>query len=590
VLFGAFSAIAVALYREALLGPFLSDDIAYLVTHPYTAPLSWRNVWEIFDPWGPAKLYAANYAPVHLLLTAVERHIFAEALLGYHLVNLFVHATNAVLLVAWLRRAGIADALAVAAGLFFLVHPANVEAVAWASQLKTNASLAFGLGALLALRRAPPAAAALFALSLLTKASGLFALPTAAVWLWADRDATRRDLAWLSLWVVIAVVYAVPQFASFAHLGQVEVEAYADLWVHVRTIAAVGVRYLLMAFTGIGVSAWQDPDPALSWLDPWWLAALPLGAVLGWRLIVGLRERRFEAVFWMAAAASFAPVSQIFPFSTPVADRYLYFILPGLLGGALLWARQGFERPRDWHPAPTEATRRLLVGGAAVAAAALIAGLGWQSAVRARIWQSETRMLLDSARHYPEGSSALVLRARSAAQAGDVASSVSALRAAADRGLDRFAALEQDPGLAPIRNTPEFRSLMQEIAGRWIAMAQRRGYSTQPELRFLAIAHATRGEYAEAVTALEGALAAGGPLDDVVRAELEATRAELAASGDGSGALEGGRREAPGQVPSEAPADRAGEAPADRAGEAPADRASGAPADEGGGERGAPLP
>ena len=123
---------------------------------------------------------------------------------------------------------------------------------------------------------------------------------------------------------------------------------------------------------------------------------------------------------------------------------------------------------------------------------------------------------------------------------------------------------------------------MQEIAGRWIAMAQRRGYSTQPELRFLAIAHATRGEYTEAVKALEGALAAGGPLDDVVRAELEATRAELAASDDGSGTLEEGGREAPGQVLREAPADRAGEAPADRA--------SGAPADEEGGERGAPLP
>jgi tetratricopeptide (TPR) repeat protein len=519
-----FGLVATSLYRDALSGPFLSDDIAYLVTHPYTAPLSLRNVWEILDPWGPAKLYAANYAPVHLLLTAVERHIFADALLGYHLVNVWIHAANAVLLIAWLRGAGIPAIAAAWAGLFFLVHPANVEAVAWASQLKTNASLTFALGSLLALRRAPLVSASLFALSLLTKASGLFALPTAAAWLWATPAASRRDWAWLAGWVAIAGLYAIPQFGSFAHLGQVEVEAYADAWVHTRSVAAVGARYLVMAPTAIGVSAWQDPDPARSWLDPWWLASLPLLALLGWRLVAGLRARRLEAAFWTSAAAAFAPVSQVFPFATPVADRYLYFILPGLLGGSLLWGRTALER---WRRAGGASDPRAL----AVVALALawIVALGWQTAGRAGIWQSETRLLLDAARNYPEGGTAQILRARSAAQLGDVETAVAALRIAVDRGLDRFTALEQDPGLAPIRDAPEFRALIREMAGGWIALAKRRGYSTQPELRFMAIAHATRGEYAEAVRALEAALAAGGPQDPLIRSELEAARARLAA-------------------------------------------------------------
>jgi hypothetical protein len=527
--FASFAVVAVSLYRDALQGPFLSDDIAYLVTHPYTAPLSWQNVWEILDPWGPAKLYAANYAPVHLLLTAIERHIFADALRGYHLVNLGIHAANATLLVAWLRMAAIPGRMALVAGLFFLVHPANVEAVAWASQLKTNASLAFALGALLALQRRPVLAAALFALSLLTKASGLFALPTAAVWLFAAPGSRRRDFAWIGVWTIIAALYAMPQFASFAHLGQVEVEAYADPWVHARTVAAVGARYLVMAPTAVGVSAWQDPDPALSWLDPWWLASLPLGALLGWRLLVGLRARRLEAAFWMSAAAAFAPVSQVFPFPTPVADRYLYFILPGLLGGALLWAGEAFGRLRPGTDARSRDPRLAIAG---VAALAWIVALGWQTSERAEIWQSETRLLLDAARHYPNGSSAAILRARSAAQRGDVAGAVAALRVAAERGLDRFTALEQDPGLAPIRHTPEFRALMREMAGGWIELAKRRGYSTQPELRFMAIAHSTRGEQEEAVAALEAALAAGGPQSDTIRAELAAARAELAANTD----------------------------------------------------------
>jgi tetratricopeptide (TPR) repeat protein len=482
-------------------------------------------VWEIFDPWGPAKLYAANYAPVHLLLTAVERHIFADWLPGYHLVNVGIHAANAVLLVAWLRGAGIAAGASLAAGLFFLVHPANVEAVAWASQLKTNASLAFALGALLAWRRAPPLALGLFALSLGTKASGLFALPTAAVWLWASPAASRRDWLWLAAWTGIAGLYAMPQFASFAHLGRVEVAAYADPWVHLRSVAAVGARYLVMAPTAIGVSAWQDPDPARSWLDPWWLASLPLLGVLAWRLAAGLRARRLEAAFWVSAAAAFAPVSQVFPFATPVADRYLYFILPGLLGGVLLWVQGAL--PARWRAA-REGSPDPRVLALAALALAWIAALGWQTAGRAKIWQSETRLLLDAARHYPEGGTAQILRARRAAQAGDVATAMAALRIAVDRGLDRFTALEQDPGLAPIRQTPEFRALMREMAGRWIELAKRRGYSTQPELRFMAIAHSTRGEYAAAVDALEAALVAGGPQDELIRSELAAARARLA--------------------------------------------------------------
>ena len=531
-LFAAFAAVATGLYHPALRGPFLFDDVIYLVSHPYTETLSVANVVAILDPFGHARFYSANYEPVHLLAAAVERHIFADALIGYHLVNLFVHTGNAVLLVAWLRAAPVPAAAALGGGLFFLVHPANVEAVAWMSQLKTTGSLAFAFGALLLLRRWPPIAALLFALSLLTKAAGLFALPAAAAWLWADPGARRRDWLWLGGWLVIAAMYAVPQFSAFAHLGEVEVPAFHDPWVHARTIAAVGARYLAMAPAAIGVSAWQEPPPATSWLDPWWLAALPLGVLLGWRTLVCLRRRSPEAAFWVSAAAAFAPVSQLFPFATPVADRYLYTILPGLIGGVLVAGAQ-VRWLADAHGARRAATIAL--------PAALMLWFAWQTSERAALWQHETRLMLDAARQYPEGATAHVLRARSAAQVGDADEAVALLREAVRRGIDQFTALERDPGLAPLVGTPQFAQLVREMAGAWIELARRRGYSTQPELRFLAIAHSRRGEYAEAVSALEAALAAGGPLDEMVREELAEARAQLEAdprsrAGGGAGA------------------------------------------------------
>ena len=528
-LFAGYAALALALYWPALEGPFVSDDFAYLVTHPYTAPLTLENVLAILDPWGPAKLHAANYAPVHLLLTAVELHIFADAPQGYHLVNVGIHALCALLLTAWLRRARLGFPVALAGGLFFLVHPANVEAVAWASQLKTNASLAFALGAILCWTRAPLASALLFAASLFTKATGLFALPTVAALAWCERMPLSRAAGWLSLWLAIAVLFAIPEFTSFAHLGAVEVEAYEDPRAHLRTVAAVGARYLVMAATGYGVSAFQEPEPALSWLDPWWLAALPLGAALAARAVRTLARRDVEGAFWVAAAASFAPVSQVFPFLNPVADRYLYCILPGLIGGALCWGRELVSRaPRAMRGGPARTAALALAG-------VWLAGFGVWSFTRAALWQSEMRLLLDAASHYPEGGTAHYLRARSAAQRGDTESALASLRIATTRGIDRFTVVENDPGFAPIRNTPGFRELVREMAQRWIELAHRRGYTTQAELRMLGMAHVVRGELAQAVEAFEGALAAGGPQDDVVRGELEEARARLARGAESGG-------------------------------------------------------
>jgi hypothetical protein len=161
---------------------------------------------------------------------------------------------------------------------------------------------------------------------------------------------------------------------------------------------------------------------------------------------------------------------------------------------------------------------------------ALIAWFAWQCAERTPLWRSETLLLVDAARHYPDGVSAHILRARSAAQRGDAEAAVAALQVVADRGLDRFIAVRDDPGLAPLRGDAAFREVIRAMAGRWIERARQRGYATQPELRMLGLAHLEREEYADAAIALEASLRAGGPLDAVARAELAEVRARLADS------------------------------------------------------------
>ena len=201
LVFVVFAVLGLAIHRAALDGAFVSDDFGYL-NHPYTADLRPGTLLAIFDPTGSARLYAANYAPIHLLLTAIEKQIFANDPFGYHLLNVLLHAANGALLVALFVATGIPRAAALLGGVFFLVHPANVEAVAWVSQLKTDAALTFSLAALLAFRRRPGLSTVFFALGLLTKASAAFALPMAAVLVWTWRgELNARPIRWACGWV-----------------------------------------------------------------------------------------------------------------------------------------------------------------------------------------------------------------------------------------------------------------------------------------------------------------------------------------------------------------------------------------------------
>lgn len=521
--FAAFAAISLFVYQGALRGVFVSDDFGYIVTNPYTTSLDVPNLIEMFDPAGQAREYTANYAPIHLVVTAIERQIFADEVLGYHLVNVALHALAALLLAALLGRSQVAAPLAIAGTLFFLVHPANVEAVAWISQLKTTGSLVLTLAAMLLHRRIPMWSGAVFAVALLTKASAYAALPMIAALTWARSGGpggSRAHWQGVGVWLLVLFIYVVPELSSFGFGSAFEEPAYSDPWVHVRSIAAVGSRYLVMAVTSYGVAAFQEPAPVTSFANPWWLAALPLAALLVWRIVATLRARSEEAAWWLFAAASFGPVSQILPFVNPLADRYLYFILPGLIGGVLLAAarfpRQGGARARSiaW-----------------VLAFVVLCGFGARSAARASLWKSETKLLLDAARHYPEGGTASFLDARSAAQRGDVSAAIPLLRRAEENHAARFSILLTDPGLAPIRRDPAFQELVREMAGRWIEKARRRGVTTQPEYRIVGLAHQVRGEYALAAEAFERALAIGGFQDDLVREELVRMRERMPGSG-----------------------------------------------------------
>ena len=508
-----FALLALVVYAPSLRGPFLSDDLHYVATNPYVHDLSVDNVLAVLDPRSPATVFVVNYAPVHLLLHGVEWQLFGETTTGFHVVNVLLHALGSALLAALFVRAGLSRAVSAGAALLFLVHPANVEAVAWISQAKTPASFGLSMGALLAHRRRPALGALLFGLALLAKPVAAFALPVAGILDWTREGRVRWR--WLALWTSLLGAYFVAEFWTHQRSGATE--AIDDDWtVRLRSSVAIAARYVWMSATSLGVSTFHEPEPVRSWFDPVWLAGAAMGIAVAVRSVVAMRRRSPELAFWVWAVASFLPISQLFPFLYPMADRYLYFIVPGLLGAILFVGRDITTRVAapSWLPK-----------AAAAAALAVALAFAAHSTERAAIWASPVRVLIDSATQYPNGRTARLVEARRAVQAGDPDTAIAALRRAWKLGFNRYEQLQSDPALAPLRGDPRFTALVREIAASWVARTEAMSDPTQIELRTLAMAHVALGERDVAIQVLERALARGGPIDARIRDEIEQLRA-----------------------------------------------------------------
>ena len=77
----------------------------------------------------------------------MEYKLWGDAVLGYHLANLLLHAAAAILVMLIMRRLGLPGAWL--AALIFALHPVGVESVAWIAEQKNTLSTVFYLSAAL---------------------------------------------------------------------------------------------------------------------------------------------------------------------------------------------------------------------------------------------------------------------------------------------------------------------------------------------------------------------------------------------------------------------------------------------------------
>ncbi len=130
------TAVVVA-YVPALRAGFVWNDTTYVTENPTLDGLAGLSaIWT--DPHANEQYY-----PLVFTTFWVEKLLWGLHPLGYHLVNVLLHACGALLLWRLLRRLALPGAWLAAAA--FALHPVCVESVAWVTERKNTLSLVLTL-------------------------------------------------------------------------------------------------------------------------------------------------------------------------------------------------------------------------------------------------------------------------------------------------------------------------------------------------------------------------------------------------------------------------------------------------------------
>ncbi|MDI6797122.1 MAG: tetratricopeptide repeat protein [Desulfatibacillaceae bacterium] len=333
------AALTIGAYLPALDAGFIWDDDSYLTENKtLKSPDALYRIWMV-------PRASPQYYPLVFTSFYIEKSLWGLNPAGYHAVNIFLHFLAAFFL--WRVLVFLKTPLPWLCAAVFALHPINVESVAWITERKNVASLAFFMASLLcflhwdssqekaARRRWYIGSFALFVCAMLSKTVAS-AMPVAAgLCLWYMGRLKVRKIALLSPF--LAVGFALGMVTVL--MERLHVGASGPIWhmplVERFLVAGRGFWFYIQKVIFPYQLTFNYPrwEVSASSLIDW---AYPLAAIA---LFAGLLaiSRRWRAplaamLFYLAGVFPSLGFFNVYPHRYSfVADHFSYHAVAGLI-------------------------------------------------------------------------------------------------------------------------------------------------------------------------------------------------------------------------------------------------------------------
>ncbi|HYT41129.1 MAG TPA: hypothetical protein VEP90_02175, partial [Methylomirabilota bacterium] len=334
-------------YFNALFGAFVWDDFGQVRENYFIHSLS--NFPKLFtgSTFGAGTvLFGRYYRPLMTLSYSIIWSLFGPRPFFFHLTQIMLHIINSILLFVLFRKF-FTQQPAFFLSLIFLVHPINVEAIAYISALQEPLFFLFGISAfLLSLKehistKRTIAIGLLLLCSLLSKETGILFIFILLVYRSIFRY--RKHLIRIILSVLTpTLIYTYLRFfvakLFFQRGEQVPPIMAAPITERVFTMPAILFFYLKTFFFPKDLTVdqkWLITHQGIQFYLPLFIDTVFLiGIILFGVWIYRTRKVHFSLflffTLWFLVGIGFH--MQLLPLDMTVADRWFYFPMVGLLG------------------------------------------------------------------------------------------------------------------------------------------------------------------------------------------------------------------------------------------------------------------
>ncbi len=312
--------------------------------------------WKSFH-WAFTAGYASNWHPLTWLSHTLDYQLFKTWAGGHHIVNVFFHILNTLLLFYILKRmtAALWPSAFVAAA--FALHPLHVESVAWIAERKDVLSTFFWLLTMWAYvcyveklkLKWYLAAIALFILGLMSKPM-LVSLPFVLLLLdyWPlERKISPRLIMEKIPFFICSIASSVVTFLVQQKGGAMsEIELYGPA-ARINNAVTAYVMYIVkMIWPNRLAVLYPHPGNSLSTAEI--IICGLLLTIISVYFIYSARRRRFLTVGWLWYLGTLVPVIGLIQVGAQaMADRYTYITLTGLFI-IVAWSAKEFVPKRRY--------------------------------------------------------------------------------------------------------------------------------------------------------------------------------------------------------------------------------------------------